>query len=79
MDPKLVHKKQVAIRGVSIISIALILIIWTVSTNLKWVDPIFLPTPQSVWKTFLELLFIYGNLVYSIHLIRCSLMISCFA
>ncbi|AIE61425.1 ABC transporter permease [Bacillus methanolicus] len=55
MDPKLVHKKQVAIRGVSIISIALILIIWTVSTNLKWVEPIFLPTPQSVWRTFLEL------------------------
>ncbi|AIE59859.1 hypothetical protein [Bacillus methanolicus] len=49
MNPKLlVHKERVAISGVSTISIALILIIWTVSTNLKWVDPIFLPTPQSV-------------------------------
>jgi taurine transport system permease protein len=56
MITKFVYKKQVLTRGISIISITLILIIWTVSTNLKWVDPVFLPTPQSVWKAFLELI-----------------------
>jgi len=25
-------------------------------TNLKWIDPLFLPSPQSVWTVFLELL-----------------------
>lgn len=56
MSNKLVYKKHILTRGISIISITLILIVWTVSTNLKWVDPVFLPTPQSVWKAFLELI-----------------------
>lgn len=55
MRKKLMHKKRIPIRGVSFISISLLLIIWTMSTNLKWIDPIFLPSPQSVWKTFLDL------------------------
>jgi taurine transport system permease protein len=38
------------------ISIILILILWTVSTNLKWIDPLLLPTPQSVWTAFVELI-----------------------
>jgi taurine transport system permease protein len=56
MVPKFVCKKQILTRGISMISITLILIIWTVSTNLKWLDPVFLPTPQSVWRAFLELI-----------------------
>ncbi|WP_027409992.1 ABC transporter permease [Anoxybacteroides tepidamans] len=51
-----IRNKQAPVRGVSAITIALILAIWTVSTNLKWIDPIFLPTPQSVWNAFLELI-----------------------
>jgi taurine transport system permease protein len=43
------------IRVVSVISISLLLIIWTMSTSLKWVDPIFLPSPQAVWTAFLDL------------------------
>ncbi|MGG3708172.1 ABC transporter permease [Heyndrickxia coagulans] len=41
---------------ISVISIALLVILWEVSTSLKWVNPIFLPAPQSVFSTFMELL-----------------------
>jgi taurine transport system permease protein len=50
------HKKQVSVRGISVASIALLILLWTVSTNLRWVDPFFLPSPQSVWAAFLELI-----------------------
>jgi taurine transport system permease protein len=30
--------------------------IWTVVTNLEWVDPYFIPKPQAVWSTFMVLL-----------------------
>ncbi|MGP3610630.1 ABC transporter permease [Anoxybacteroides rupiense] len=56
MGPRSTYKKHVLARGVSFISVAFILMIWTVSTHFKWVDPVFLPSPQSVWQTFLELL-----------------------
>lgn len=50
------RKKSVPVKAVSVISVAFLLLLWTISTNLKWVDPLFLPTPQSVWAAFIELL-----------------------
>lgn len=55
VDKRLIQKKKLSTVGISIVSVALLLIIWTLSTNLKWVDPIFLPNPQSVWEAFLDL------------------------
>ncbi|WP_446715566.1 ABC transporter permease [Bacillus sp. OTU530] len=56
MNEKLMYRGRISIRGVSVISVSLLCIIWAVSTNLKWVDPIFLPSPQAVWRAFLDLL-----------------------
>lgn len=54
--PREIDKKQVHVRVISMASIALLMLIWTVSTNLRWIDPFFLPSPQSVWAAFLDLI-----------------------
>ncbi|MED0658755.1 ABC transporter permease [Bacillus smithii] len=56
MVPKFVFKNHVLTRGISLICVILLFILWTVSTNLKWIDPLLLPTPQSVWTAFVELI-----------------------
>jgi taurine transport system permease protein len=48
--------EQITARGVSIITVVFLLFLWALSTNLKWIDSLFLPSPQSVWAAFLELL-----------------------
>ena len=39
---------------ISAITIAVLLALWTLATNLGWVQPLFLPSPQAVWQQFLE-------------------------
>lgn len=39
---------------ISAITIAVLLALWTLATNLGWVQPLFLPAPQAVWQQFLE-------------------------
>ena len=39
---------------ISAITIAVLLALWTVATNLGWVQPLFLPAPQAVWQQFRE-------------------------
>jgi taurine transport system permease protein len=50
------RKNVVPVKVVSTVTVVFILFFWTISTNLKWIDPIFLPSPQSVWIAFLDLL-----------------------
>ncbi len=50
------HKKILPVKAVSAVTLVMILLLWTVSTNSKWIDPLFLPTPQSVWFALLDLL-----------------------
>ncbi|WP_260507478.1 ABC transporter permease [Brevibacillus agri] len=50
------HKKILPVKAVSAVTLVMILLLWTVSTNFKWIDPLFLPTPQSVWFALLDLL-----------------------
>jgi len=48
--------KSIKFKGISIVSVVFILIIWAIVTNLGWVDPYFIPKPQVVWSSFLVLL-----------------------
>ena len=41
--------------GVSVVSVAVALVLWQVSTTSGWVNPVFLPTPHSVWAAFVDL------------------------
>ncbi|EIJ78313.1 binding-protein-dependent transport systems inner membrane component [Bacillus methanolicus PB1] len=50
------RKNIVPVKAVSVVSVAFILLLWEISTNLKWADSLFLPSPQSVWIAFLDLL-----------------------
>jgi taurine transport system permease protein len=40
----------------SFFSVLIALFLWTIFTNLGWVNPLFFPSPQSVWMAFLEIL-----------------------
>jgi len=50
------REKIAPAKVVSTVTVVFILFVWTMITNLKWIDPLFLPSPQSVWTVFLELL-----------------------
>lgn len=50
------HQLLTPERVISLASILLILLLWSISTSLKWVNPLFLPSPASVWTAFLEIL-----------------------
>lgn len=39
---------------ISAATVALIMALWTAATNLGWIQPLFLPSPQSVWQQFIE-------------------------
>lgn len=43
-------------QAISLASVLLILLLWYLSTSLKWVDPLFLPSPAAVWSAFIEIL-----------------------
>lgn len=50
------HKKVVlSTKWISFGTIIILIILWTALTNLKWIDPLFLPSPQSVLSAFWEL------------------------
>lgn len=42
--------------GISIITVAVLIALWFASTNLGWVKPLFLPSPQAVFQQFYEYL-----------------------
>lgn len=42
-------------RAISLASVLVILLLWSLSTSLKWVDPLFLPSPTAVWSAFVEI------------------------
>jgi len=50
-----VAAKSFKVKGLSFLSVIIVLLLWTLLSTLKWVDPIFLPTPQSVWHSFISL------------------------
>jgi taurine transport system permease protein len=41
---------------ISIVTIAVLLLAWTVVTNAGWIKPLFLPSPQAVFQQFMEYL-----------------------
>ena len=50
------RKKKLSPRLLSVGSVAIALLLWFVVTNLELVDPLFFPTPQSVWSSFVDIL-----------------------
>ena len=42
--------------GISVVTVAVLIAVWFGVTNLGWVKPIFLPTPQAVFQQFYEYL-----------------------
>jgi taurine transport system permease protein len=53
-----INDKKVVIstKWISAGTIIVLILLWTVVTNFKWIDPLFLPSPQSVWSAFVELI-----------------------
>jgi taurine transport system permease protein len=43
-------------RLISLASVLLIVLLWSLATSLQWVSPLFLPSPVSVWSAFIEIL-----------------------
>ena len=43
-------------RAISLGSVLVVLLLWYLSTSLKWVSPLFLPSPAAVWSAFIEIL-----------------------
>ncbi|MEI8267557.1 MAG: ABC transporter permease subunit [Betaproteobacteria bacterium] len=41
---------------ISVVTIAVLLLAWTVVTNAGWIKPLFLPSPQAVFQQFMEYL-----------------------
>jgi taurine transport system permease protein len=40
--------------AISVVTVAVLLALWALVTNLGWVKPLFLPTPQAVFQQFVE-------------------------
>lgn len=53
------NKKKQINRLISLASVAVIFLLWFVSTNLGWVDERLIPTPQATWEGFLQVLIDY--------------------
>ncbi|MBE2978512.1 ABC transporter permease [Priestia megaterium] len=56
MKKMLTETKSFKVKGISLLSVLVLLLIWTLLSTFKWVDPIFLPAPQSVWHSFISLI-----------------------
>ena len=41
---------------ISVVTVVVLLLLWTVATNTGWIKPLFLPTPQAVFQQFYEYL-----------------------
>ena len=39
-------------RWISVVTVAALFGLWTLATTLAWVPPLFLPSPQAVWRAF---------------------------
>ena len=39
-------------RWISVVTVAALVGLWTLATTLAWVPPLFLPSPQAVWRAF---------------------------
>ncbi|MDR3398379.1 MAG: ABC transporter permease subunit [Pandoraea sp.] len=55
--------------GLSVAAIVAIGALWWLSTHLRWIPPLFLPTPEAVWSAFLDAIHgrIQGGLPLSEH------------
>jgi len=53
---------------ISIATVTAILVLWFASTNLGWIKPLFLPSPQATFQQFYEYLSEYVPCFYSIFL-----------
>ena len=42
--------------GVSVVTVVVLIGLWAIVTNMGWVKPLFLPTPQAVFQQFYEYL-----------------------
>ena len=49
-------KRKLSPRLLSAVSVVVALLLWFAVTNLELVDPLFFPTPQSVWSSFVDIL-----------------------
>jgi hypothetical protein len=47
--------------AISVLTVAVLFALWFVATNLGWIRPLFLPTPQSVFQQFHEYLLGLAN------------------
>ena len=47
--------------AISVLTVAALFALWFVATNLGWIRPLFLPTPQAVFQQFYEYLFGIAN------------------
>jgi taurine transport system permease protein len=43
-------------KAISLASVVVVLLVWYTVTALKWVNPLFLPSPTAVWSAFIEIL-----------------------
>ncbi|MEJ8847461.1 ABC transporter permease subunit [Variovorax rhizosphaerae] len=41
---------------ISVVTVVVLLVLWAIATNVGWVKPLFLPTPQAVFQQFYEYL-----------------------
>jgi taurine transport system permease protein len=48
--------KNLRFKWISLVCVTVLFMIWTVITNLEWVDPYFIPKPQAVWSAFMVLI-----------------------
>ncbi|MGZ4160212.1 MAG: hypothetical protein ACXVNF_05340 [Neobacillus sp.] len=57
MQDKFFQKsRNLKVKGISLVTIAIIFIIWFTVSNLDRVDPFFIPKPQAVWSAFIILI-----------------------
>ncbi|MDJ0661116.1 MAG: ABC transporter permease subunit [Crocosphaera sp.] len=53
---KQLHNFFISRKMLSLLSIIFVLLLWNISTHQQWVNSLFVPSPQTVWKTFLDIL-----------------------
>lgn len=52
----MVNKKNIYEKILPIGTVLVILVIWFIAATLKWVDPKLVPSPQSVWTAFIDIM-----------------------
>ena len=74
-------KKNKVERIITIASIFFVLLIWFLSTNLNWVSPLFVPSPQRVLRVFRDIMVNgYQGTPFAMHLLSSMrrLLVACF-